>query len=43
MAQTNTSAPIIEARHLKKYFKVKKGLLHAVDDIDFSIGRGKTL
>ena len=29
---------LIEVKHLKKYFDVKgKGLLHAVDDINFSI------
>lgn len=29
--------------HLKKYFKTPKGMLHAVDDVIFSIQRGKTL
>lgn len=38
-----TSNPILEVRGLKKYFKVPKGMLHAVDNVSFSIQRGKTL
>lgn len=34
---------ILEVRNLKKYFKTSKGLLHAVDDISFSLVRGETL
>ena len=34
---------LLEVRHLKKYFKTKRGTLHAVDDVNFSIGRGRTL
>ncbi len=34
---------ILEVRNLKKYFKTSKGMLHAVDDISFTIERGKTL
>lgn len=34
---------ILEVNHLKKYFKTNRGTLHAVDDITFSIERGKTL
>ncbi len=34
---------ILEVRNLKKYFKTNRGMLHAVDDISFSIERGKTL
>lgn len=37
------SDTILDVRHLKKYFKTGKGLLHAVDDISFTIERGKTL
>lgn len=37
------SNPIIEAISLTKYFKVNAGQLHAVDDVSFSIERGKTL
>ena len=43
MENTNGSTPVIEVRNLKKYFKVKKSLLHAVDDISFTIEKGKTL
>ncbi|MEF9940300.1 MAG: ATP-binding cassette domain-containing protein [Clostridium sp.] len=35
--------PLLEVKHLKKYFKTPKGVLHAVDDISFSIPKGKTL
>ena len=34
---------ILEVKHLKKYFNTPKGLLHAVDDINFTLERGKTL
>lgn len=34
---------LIEINHLKKYFHVKKGLLHAVDDVSFYIEKGETL
>jgi len=34
---------ILEVNGLKKYFKTNKGMLHAVDDISFTIERGKTL
>lgn len=37
------STPLIETRHLKKYFDTAGGLLHAVDDVNITIGRGKTL
>jgi len=37
------SAPLIEVKHLKKYFDTPKGTLHAVDDVSFSIGTGKTM
>jgi len=35
--------PLIEVRNLKKYFASSRGLLHAVDDVSFSIERGKIL
>ena len=35
--------PLLEVKHLKKYFSVPKGLLHAVDDVSFTIEAGKTL
>lgn len=34
---------LIEVKGLKKYFKTKKGLLHAVDDVNFFINKGETL
>ena len=44
------SAPLLEVRHLKKYFPVRAGVLlrkvgqvHAVDDVSFTIERGQTL
>ena len=36
-------AEILRVEHLKKYFPVPNGMLHAVDDISFSIDAGKTL
>jgi ABC-type oligopeptide transport system ATPase subunit len=35
--------PLIETRGLKKYFKVREGWLHAVDDVNVVIPRKKTL
>ena len=37
------SEDLLEVRHLKKYFDTPGGKLHAVDDVSFSIPRGKTL
>ena len=34
---------IFEVRNLKKYFKTARGMLHAVDDVSFSIEKGHTL
>jgi len=34
---------LIEVRNLKKYFKTKKGLLHAVDGVNLEINKGETL
>ena len=34
---------ILEVKNLKKYFDTKKGKLHAVDDVSFTLERGKTL
>lgn len=37
-------APLIQVEHLKKYFQVGRGkVLHAVDDVTFSIPKGTTL
>lgn len=43
MEQMAGAVPLLETRNLKKYFKVKEGLLHAVDDITIQIPRKKTL
>ena len=40
---SDLSETLLEVRNLKKYFKTKRGPLHAVDDISFSINRGETL
>ena len=34
---------LVEVKNLKKYFKTAKGMLHAVDDVSFTIEKGKTL
>ena len=34
---------LLEVKNLKKYFKTPRGVLHAVDDISFTLERGKTL
>jgi oligopeptide/dipeptide ABC transporter ATP-binding protein len=36
-------AKLVEVRNLKKYFETKGGMLHAVDDVSFSIEEGKTM
>jgi len=40
---SNAAMPLIETRDLKKYFKVPKGELHAVDGINMKIYPGKTI
>lgn len=35
--------PLIETKHLKKYFKTPQGDLHAVDDINIKINNGNSL
>ena len=34
---------LLEIKNLKKYFKTKKGTLHAVDDVSLTLEKGKTL
>ncbi len=34
---------LLEVKNLKKYFKTSRGMLHAVDDVSFTIEKGKTL
>lgn len=43
MGTNKNDTPLLEVRHLKKYFKTGYGMLHAVDDINFTIERGTTL
>lgn len=33
----------IRVENLKKYFSTKRGMLHAVDDVSFSVNKGETL
>ena len=37
------STPLLEVKNLKKYFKTGAGMLHAVDDVSFSLEKGHTL
>ena len=34
---------VLEVKHLKKYFNVPQGTLHAVDDVSFSVEKGETI
>lgn len=34
---------LLEIKNLKKHFKTNKGMLHAVDDVNFTIYKGETL
>ena len=41
---SESSAPLIEVKNLKKYFSISKDrILHAVDDVSFTINEGETL
>lgn len=37
------NTPLIEAKHLMKYFETPRGKLHAVDDVSFTIERSTTM
>jgi oligopeptide/dipeptide ABC transporter ATP-binding protein len=46
----NGGGPLIEVKHVKKYFPIRKGVLqrevarvHAVDDVSFAVQEGETL
>ena len=39
----NQNKELLKVEHLKKYFNTPKGTLHAVDDVSFTLERGKTL
>ena len=50
MTTNGSGGPLIELRHVKKYFPIRKGLLqrevarvHAVDDVSFAVREGETL
>jgi len=43
MLNADKKTPILKVEHLKKYFHVAAGNLHAVDDISFNILKGETL
>ena len=44
MTQRSSGAPILQVSHLTKHFPVGGGkVVHAVDDVSFSIARGETL
>lgn len=34
---------LVEVQNLKKYFETRRGMLHAVDDVSFSIEKSKTM
>ena len=40
---TNTSVPTLEVRHLRTEFDTRAGVLKAVNDVSFTIGRGRIL
>lgn len=39
----STDKPLVETVDLKKYFKVREGILHAVDSVSLEVYKGKTL
>ena len=39
----NEKTPLIETRNLRKYFSTPRGMLHAVEDVNLTVGRGETL
>ena len=43
VGKTMSTQPLLEVKNLKKYFKTPRGMLHAVDDVTFTLERGKTL
>jgi oligopeptide transport system ATP-binding protein len=50
VSTNGAGAPLIEIRHIKKYFPIRKGVLqrevarvHAVDDVSFAVREGETL
>jgi oligopeptide/dipeptide ABC transporter ATP-binding protein len=43
MSAENKIGCLLEVKSLKKYFQTSRGTLHAVDDVSFSIEKGRTL
>ncbi|HLM36795.1 MAG TPA: dipeptide ABC transporter ATP-binding protein [Gaiellaceae bacterium] len=50
MSESRNGEPLVEIKHLKKYFPIRKGVLsrevarvHAVDDVTVSVAKGETL
>lgn len=43
MSEVMKKDVLLDVKHLKKYFKTHSGLLHAVDDVSFTIEKGKTV
>lgn len=43
MTEQLNNQPMVIVNHLKKFFNTPRGLLHAVDDVSFSVSRGETL
>ena len=34
---------LVQVNHLKKYYPTHRGIVHAVDDVNFGITAGKTM
>ena len=43
MSTTASDSHLLQVDHLKKYFKTPSGMLHAVDNVSFTLDAGKTL
>ena len=50
MSTNGTGGPLLELKHIRKYFPIRKGILqrevarvHAVDDVSFAVREGETL
>jgi len=42
-APSPATRPLLEVKNLKKHFRTKSGMLHAVDGVNFAINKGETL
>ena len=42
MTVSKNNTPLIQTQGLKKYFKTRRGMLHAVDDVNITINQGQT-